>query len=202
MESSVESAVGSASSESLDNNESVVPADLSRLFTSFPDGASVGSLVESSHNSSTSERTSPSASSGSVKSSSVGNALLSLSGESLQGLGTSEVESSPLESSNNGSGAFLVVSEALSVDNAFSSISVESFDDSSSPVPANVSSDLSESPGLASLGSFSEGSDNSSSGHSSSPFASREGLGSSSVLSASLSLIFESSDNLGTVPPG
>lgn len=202
MESSVEGAVSLASSESLDDNESVVPADLSALVTSLPDGASVGSSVESSHDSSTSEGTSPSASSGSVLSSSVGDALLSLSSESSQDLSTSEDESTPLESFDDTSGASHVVSEALSVDNALSAVSVESLHDSSSPVPADVSSDLSEFPGLASLGTSSESSDNLSSGHSSGPLASREGLGSSSVLSALLSLISEASDDLGSVPPG
>lgn len=92
------------------------------------------------------------------------------------------------------------ISETLSVDHAFLTVSVESLDDSSSPVPADVLSDLSESPGLASLCSSSEGSDNLCSLHSSGPPASREGLGTSSILSALLSLVSESSDYLGTVP--
>lgn len=92
------------------------------------------------------------------------------------------------------------ISETLSVDNAFLSVSDESLHDSSSPVPADVLSDISESPGLASLGSLSEGLDNLCSGHSSGPLASREGLGTSSILNALLSLVSESSDDLGTVP--
>lgn len=174
--------------------------------------ASLTLLHECLHELEASVSSSPSASSESVKTSSEGDAGLSLSGESLDDLGSSEVEFAPLESeggSSDDSSSSLSgdswscasgpLSVASGVDDASQSVSSESLDDFLFVVPAHVSGGLSKSVGNASGATSVESLDDSGLSPLSSPSAPGELVDTSSVGNALLVLSKESSDNLSSL---
>jgi len=187
----------SSVSESSDGLEVVVPADGSADGSLLPDGASVWSPVESSDNSGTSELAWPGASGESGNSSGVGSALLALSVELSNDLGTSEVESTPVVGSNDSPGASSEDSVGNSQKAAVSAVSDELSDHSWLVLPADSLLEGSLLPDGASLGAPSESFDNSGAAEGTGPSASGVLVVSELVDDASLALSLVSSDDLG-----
>ena len=194
--SSSEGGASSALSvDSSDNSGSVVPADSSLLLALSPDGASLGTSVESSDNSRSLPESTPDASGEGVSTSSPGCALLSLSDESSDDLGSSE-EPSASSSESPSSNASDPLSTWGSHDRALSALVGESLHNNGLGAPADSLVDSALSPDDAFVGTLFESSDDSGTSHVSEPGASGPPRSTSLVSDTSLTLSVPSSDDL------